>query len=295
MNIYVLSLGFGIITASILAIASVGFTLQFGVTNVLNLAYGDVMTGSAFVAYLVTRVGGGLAGALIAGAGAGAIGSWGLNRFVYTPFVRRGTRLFGMIIVTISVSLILQNGLQAAFKATFFSLVLPRPSSYTFAGMIFTSQQLVIIALAVAAMVLVHALLSWTKLGRAMRATAADPELARSCGIATDRVIDVAWLLSGALCGTAGVTLALNISSFTSTTGGLFLIPLIAAAVLGGVGSPYGAMVGAVVIGLSSELSASVISPDYKEVIAFSILIVVLLIRPQGIFAEVATQKEVVA
>jgi branched-subunit amino acid ABC-type transport system permease component len=295
VNLYVLSFGFGLITASILAIASVGFTLQFGVTNVLNLAYGDVMTGSAFVAYLVTRAGGGLAGALIAGAAAGAIGSYGLNRLVYTPFVRRGTRLFGMIIVTISVSLVLQNGLQAIFKATFFTLALPQPSSYTFAGMIFTSQQLVIIALAVAAMILVHGLLSWTKLGRAMRATAADPELARSCGIATDRVVDAAWLLSGALCGTAGVTLALNVSSFTSTTGGQFLIPVVAAAVLGGVGHPYGAMIGAVVIGLSSELSASVMSPDYKEVVAFLILIVVLLIRPQGIFAEVATQKEVAA
>ncbi len=295
MNLYVLSFGFGLITASILAIAAVGFTLQFGVTNVLNLAYGDVMTGSAFIAYLVTHAGGNLAEALLAGAGTGAIGSWALNRLVYTPFVRHGTRLFGMIIVTISVSLVLQNGLQAIFKATFFSLALPRPSSYTFAGMIFTSQQLVIIGLAVAAMLLVHALLSFTRLGRAMRATAADPELARSCGVATDRVIDLAWLLSGALCGTAGVTLVLNVTSFTSTTGGQFLIPVIAAAVLGGVGHPYGAMLGAVVIGISSELSAAVISPAYKEVIAFLILIVVLLIRPQGIFAEVATQKEVVA
>jgi branched-chain amino acid transport system permease protein/neutral amino acid transport system permease protein len=295
VNLYVLSFGFGLITASILAIASVGFTLQFGVTNILNLAYGDVMTGCAFIAYLVTRAGGSLPEALLAGAGTGALASYGLNRFVYTPFVRRGTRMFGMIIVTISMSLALQNGLQAIFKATFFSLALPRPSSYTFAGMIFTSQQLVIIALAVVAMLFVHAVLSWTKLGRAMRATAADPELARSCGIATDRVIDAAWLLSGALCGTAGVALALNVTSFTSTAGGQFLIPIIAAAVLGGVGHPYGAMVGAVVIGLSAELSAAVISPSYKEVVAFLILIVVLLIRPQGIFSEVATQKEVVA
>ncbi|MEO9180224.1 MAG: hypothetical protein ABI298_01085, partial [Acidimicrobiales bacterium] len=158
MNIYVLSLGFGLISASILAIASVGFTLQFGVTNILNLAYGDVMTGCAFVAYLVTRAGGSLPEALIAGAGSGAIASYALNRFVYTPFVRRGTRMFGMIIVTISVSLALQNGLQAIFKATFFSLALPRPSSYTFAGMIFTSQELVIMGLAVVAMLLVHAL-----------------------------------------------------------------------------------------------------------------------------------------
>ena len=295
MNLYVLSLGFGVITASILAIASVGFTLQFGVTNVLNLAYGDVMTSAAFIAYLVTRGGGDLAEAVLAGAGTGAVGSYLLNRLVYTPFIHRGTRLFGMIIVTIAVSLILQNGLQAIFKATFFSLALPRSRSYTLAGMVFTAQQLWILAIAVAAMLAVRLLLARTKLGRAMRATAADPELARSCGVATDRVIDAAWLLSGALCGIAGVTLVLNVTSFSSTTGGEFLIPIVAAATLGGVGQPYGAMIGALVIGLVTEESAAVFSPAYKEVAAFAVLILVLLLRPQGILAEVATQKEVVA
>lgn len=290
-----LSIGFGLITASILAIAAVGFTLQFGVTNVLNLAYGDVMTGAAFVAYLVTTAGGDLWAALAAGAATGAVASYLLNRMVYTPFVRHGTRLFGMIIVTISVSLIIQNGLQGIFKATFFSLALPRSSSHSFGRMIFTGQQIVIIVVAVVSMAVVHGLLTYTRLGRAMRATAADPELARSCGVATDRVIDVAWLLSGTLCGIAGVTLVLNVTSFSSTTGGEFLIPIVAAAVLGGVGHPYGAMLGAVVIGLASEVSAVYVNPAYKEVVAFLVLVVVLLVRPKGIFAEVATQKEVVA
>ncbi|MCU1495117.1 MAG: hypothetical protein JWO62_2881 [Acidimicrobiaceae bacterium] len=295
MSLFVLSIGFGLITASILAIASVGFTLQFGVTNILNLAYGDVMTGAAFIAYLVTRAGGSLWAALLAGAITGSLASYVLNRFLYTPFVRHGTRLFGMIIVTISVSLVLQNGLQAIFGASFFSLVLPRTASYGFAGMIFTGQQLLIMGIAVVAMAVVHSLLSYTRLGRAMRATAADPELARGCGVATDRVVGVAWLMSGALCGIAGVTLVMNVTSFSSTTGGSFLIPVVAAAVLGGVGHPYGAMIGALVIGLASEVSAAFVNPAYKEVVAFGVLVVVLLVRPQGIFAEIATQKEVVA
>ncbi len=112
-----------------------------------------------------------------------------LNRCIYTPFVRRGTRLFGMIIVTIAVSLIVQNGLLALSGAGFFSLKMPRPSSVHIAGMVFTTVQLAIIAIAVAAMLLIHLLLRYTKLGKAMRATAADPDLARNCGIATDRVI----------------------------------------------------------------------------------------------------------
>jgi branched-chain amino acid transport system permease protein/neutral amino acid transport system permease protein len=218
-----------------------------------------------------------------------------LNRALYTPFVRHGTGLFGMIILTIAVSLIIQNGLQAIFGASFFSLRMSQGRSYHLGSLVFTSAQLGIIAIAVVAMLAVHLLLSRTKLGKAMRATATDPELARSCGIATDRVIDATWALSGALCGIAGIALVMNITSFTSTTGGASLIPIVAAAVLGGVGQPYGAMLGALVIGVTSEVAATLFSPQYKQTAAFLILIVVLLIRPQGILSEVATQKEVVA
>jgi branched-subunit amino acid ABC-type transport system permease component len=289
------AIGFGLVTASILAVAGVGFTLQFGVTNILNLAYGDIMTASAFVAYLVTSAGVSVWLALVAGAAFGGVFSVLLNRALYTPFVRRGTRLFGMIIVTISVSLIVQNGLQAIFGASFFSLKMARPASVHIAGMVFTTVQLAIIGIAIAAMLLIHLLLRYTKLGKAMRATASDPELARNCGIATDRVIDLAWAISGTLCGLAGVILVMNVTAFTDTTGSQFLIPIIAVAVLGGIGQPYGAMLGALVIGIVSEVAATVINPDYKDVVAFVILVIVLLVRPQGILSEIATRKEVAA
>src|SRR5579863_576881 len=203
-------------------------TLQFGVTNILNLAYGDIMTASAFVAYLVTSADVNVWLALLAGAGFGSVFSVVLNRYLYAPFVRRGTRLFGMIIVTIAVSLIVQNSLLALSGAKFFSLKMPRPASVHIAGMVFTTVQLAIIAIAVAAMLLIHLLLRYTKLGKAMRATAADPDLARNCGIATDRVIDLAWAISGALCGLAGVILVMNVTAFTDTTGSQFLIPIVA-------------------------------------------------------------------
>ena len=236
MNTIVPAIGFGIVSASILAVAGVGFTLQFGVTNILNLAYGDIMTAAAFVAYLVTSAGLSVWLALVAGAAFGSVFSVLLNRCIYTPFVRRGTRLFGMIIVT-----------------NFFSLKMPRPTSVHIAGMAFTTVQLAIIAIAAVAMLLIHLLLRYTKLGKAMRATAADPDLARNCGIATDRVIDLAWAISGALCGLAGVILVMNVTAFTDTTGAQFLIPIVAVAVLGGIGQPYGAMLGALVIGITSE------------------------------------------
>ncbi len=289
------AVGFGLITASILSIAAVGFTLQFSVTNILNLAYGDIMTACAFAAYLVNRLGVNIWISLVVAALFGAVFSMLLNRFVYFQFVRRGTRLFGMIIVTIAMSLVIQNVLLAIFRPTFFSYHTSPGASYHFGGMIFTASQLGIMGIAVVAMLGVHLISTRTKLGKAMRATATNPGLARSCGIATDQVIDVAWLLSGALCGVAGVVLVLNTATFSEVTGATFLVPVIAAAILGGIGQPYGAMLGALTIGVAGEVAATVISPSYKDVVAFGILILVLLVRPQGILSEVASAKEVAA
>jgi branched-subunit amino acid ABC-type transport system permease component len=289
------SVGFGIVTASILALGAVGFTLQFGVTNILNLAYGDVMTASAFVGYYVYVAGGNLAETIVAAAVFGSIASWGLNRALYTPFVRRGTKLFGMVIVTLSVGVIIQNVLLGGFGTKFFTFTVATGTRYDLAGMTFTGLQLIIIAIAVAAMALLQLLLSRTKLGKAMRATSANPGLARVSGIATDRVIDIAWLLSGAMCGLAGIVLVLNTTTFESTTGSTFLIIIVAAAVLGGVGRPAGAMVAAVVVGIVTEVAAAYIAPSFKEVIAFGVLVVVLLFRPQGLFGQASSVKEVVA
>ena len=295
MTIFLASFGFGLVTASVLAIAAVGFTLQFGATNIFNLAYGDVMSAAAFVGYLVTQAHLGLWAALLAGGAFGSVFSALLNRLVYAPFIRRGTRLFGMIIVSIAVSLMLANTMQAIWGANFYSLAIPPARPFRIGPFIFTTIQLVIIAIAIAAMAGVHLLLRHTRLGRAMRATANDATLARNCGIRTDLVVDVVWLLSGFLCGIGGVVLVANVTSFDYGTGGNFIILILTAAVLGGVGQPYGAMLGALVIGVASEVSAAIITPAYKELIAFVILVVVLLIRPQGILSEIAAQKEVVA
>lgn len=294
-NVLVPSIGFGLVTASILALGAVGFTLQFGVTNILNLAFGDVMTAAAFVGYYVNQEGGGIAESIAAAAVFGALASWALNRFLYTPFVRRGTKLFGMVVVTLSVGTVVQNILLAAFGSKFFTFPTRPGHEYHIAGMTFTGLQLVIIAIAVAAMVLLQLLLSKTKLGKAMRATSANAALARISGIATDRVIDLAWLISGLMCGLAGVVLVLNTTTFESTTGSDFLVIIVAAAVLGGVGRPVGGMVAALVVGIVTEVAAAYITPSFKEVIAFGVLVIVLLLRPQGLFGQPATVKEVVA
>jgi branched-chain amino acid transport system permease protein/neutral amino acid transport system permease protein len=295
MNQVTLALGFGLVTAAILALSAVGFTLQFGVSNIFNLAYGDVMTVSAFVAYAVNvDAHASIWIAMLAGGATGAITSMAINRFIYVPFLRRGTALFTMVMVSLAVATIVQNAIQAIAGDSFRSYARLSESSLHFAGMILTPTQLIIIGVAIVAMIGLHALLRYTRIGKAMRATAGDAELARSCGIATGRVTTIAWGLSGLLCGIGGVALALNLASFDFTFGNAFLLVIVAAAVFGSVGQPYGAMVGALVIGIVSE-EAAIISPSLKQVVAFAILVVILLVRPNGLWRAGFVQKMSVA
>ncbi len=286
VDLYVAAFGFGLVSMSVIAIAAVGFTMQFGITNMINLAYGEVMISSAYVAYYLNRAGFTIWFGMAAGALFGAVFSFLLNRILYAPFLRKGTSHLGMVIVSLAVSLMIAN------------LLLPIvgyfPVSYQedpgrlirWGSIALTRDQLIIIGIAVVLMLAIHALLTYTRLGKAMRATAANPTLARNCGIPTQRVIDAVWLITGALCGLAGVVAALDSDSFAIANGATFLITVLAAAVLGGAGQPYGAMIGAVLIGMITELSAAAWSPQYKEVVAFGILVLVMVLRPQGLLAK---------
>lgn len=286
MNILIAAFGFGLVSMSVIALAAVGFTMQFGITNMINLAYGSVMIASAYVAYYIDQAGVSVWLAAIGGAAFGAVFSFLINRFVYAPFQRKGTSHIGMVIVSLAISLMIANVMlpivgyfSVSYRERFSSLL-------RFGDIALTVNQLAIIGLSILVMVAVHAMLRYTRLGKAMRATAANPTLARNCGIPTQRVIDLVWLITGALCGLAGVVAALDSDSFTITSGAGFLITALAAAVLGGAGQPYGAMIGAVVIGLITELSAAIWSPDYKQVVAFAILVAVMVLRPQGLLAK---------
>ena len=288
MSVFIASIGFGLVTAAVLALASVGFTLQFAVTNVLNLAYGGVMIVAAYSAYLLNEHGVNVWVAALVAILAGAVFSILLNNVVYTPFKRRGTSPIGMVIVALGMTLILEFGTQAVAGPTNVSYSMSQGATVKLGSIQLTVVQLAIIALAIVMMVLVHLLIRYTRLGKAMRATAANPDLARNCGIRTGRVITLTWLISGALCGLAGVTFAMNSGTFGATSTDIFLVLILAAVFLGGPGQPYGAMLGALVIGLATEVSASLIVSDYKDVIAFVILLAMLAIRPTGLLGAPA-------
>jgi branched-subunit amino acid ABC-type transport system permease component len=191
-----------------------------------------------------------------------------------------------MLVVTLGISLILQNVILAVFSEQFQNYAVNTGTPLHLGPFLFTPLQLGIIALAVVSMLLIHLLLRYTRLGKAMRAVSDSPELARVSGINTRLVINAVWIVTGALAGLSGVVLALNVASFTPTRGFGFLFVIFAAVILGGIGHPYGAMIGALVVGVAMEMSAAFINSEYKTAIAFVILIIALLLRPQGIFAS---------
>jgi len=292
MSLFLASFGFGLVTAAVLAIAAVGFTMQFAVTDVLNLAYGAVMIASAFVAYALNQAGVNVWIGLLAAAAAGAVGSVLLNKGIYTPFQRRAGDAarapITMVIVSLGMTLIIEFGLQAIVGGTSVSYTMSQGPTVRADGLVLTTVQLVIIGLSVVVMAAVHGLLRYTKLGKAMRATAANRSLARNCGIRTDRIVTLTWVLTGALCGIAGTVFAMNNGSFGATSADLFLVVILAAVFLGGPGQAYGAMAGAVIIGLATEISAAYITPSYKDVIAFVVLLIVMAVRPGGVLGATA-------
>jgi branched-subunit amino acid ABC-type transport system permease component len=283
MTIFLASVGFGLVTASVLAVAAVGFTLQFGVTDVLNLAYGAVMIAGAYIAYVINQAGLNIWVGLVVAVVACSAGSVLLNSGIYTPFQRRGASPITMVIVSLGMTLIIEFGTQAIAGGTSVSYTMAQGPSVRAGGLALTTVQLVVIGLSVLVMLGTHVLLRYTRLGKAMRATAANKTLARNCGIRTSRVINLTWAITGALCGLAGVIFAMDAGSFDATSTDLFLILILAATFLGGPGQAYGAMLGAVVIGLATEISAAYITPSYKYVVAFVALLLILGVRPTGL------------
>ena len=283
MTIFLASLGFGLVTASVLAVAAIGFTLQFGVTDVLNLAYGAVMIAGAYLGYVINQAGLNIWVGLVVAVAACSAGSVLLNAFIYAPFQRRGASPITMVIVSLGMTLIIEFGTQAIAGGTSVSYTMAQGPSVRAGGLVLTAVQLVVIGLSVLVMIGTHVLLRYTRLGKAMRATAANRSLARNCGIRTSRVITVTWAITGGLCGLAGVIFAMDAGSFDATSTDLFLILILAATFLGGPGQAYGAMLGAVVIGLATEVSAAYITPSYKYVVAFVALLLMLGVRPTGL------------
>lgn len=291
MHTFFLGVGFGLVTASVLAISAVALTLQFSVTDVPNFSHGELMTIGAYaVLEAQTFTSNLVVGALLAAA-SGAILALILN-LVLRRFIRAGAKRFVLFVITIAYGLLLQNVYQLVWGVDTRAYTLPLSPVHHVGPMILTGRQLTIIAIALIAMLSIHVMLKYTRFGKAQRAVADNKDLARVRGITVGRIVTITWLITGSMAGLAGFILGMTVGAITPTLGFNFLLTVFAAVIIGGLGKPYGAMAGALIIGLVTEVSALYIDPDYTTVLAFAILLLALAFRPQGL---VATFREVQA
>jgi branched-chain amino acid transport system permease protein/neutral amino acid transport system permease protein len=284
------AIAFGLILASVIAIAGMGFTLQFGLTNVLNLSFGAIMTVGAFAAYLARDYGVNAWYGLAIGGAVGAMVTAAVGRGLFRLYARRGARLLEMIMVTLGLGLVINYAIQAISHNNVYQFSVLQSAPLHLGSVTITPTQAILIGIAVAVFLALEALLRLTKIGTALRAMAAEPSLARSCGIRTGRVVVITWLISGFLCGMAGVVYIINSQSVGYASGELFLPLVIAAALLGGAGSPAGAAAAAVAMGVVTEVVSAYGGPQYSTVAGFGILVIVLLCRPRAVLGDRARE-----
>lgn len=293
MSIFIAAIGFGLASGAVIALASLGFTLQFGLSNTLNIAYGGFITLAAFLGYGLIQLGLGPWTTMAAIAAVTGLASVLYYRLFIRSLIRRSIGLGPLAIATAAALIFIEYAVVAVAGTDVKSYGLTSGRTFHLWYFVWSSTQVVIIVLALVLMGAFQALLRFTQLGRALRATAVNRTLARSCGIRAERVTSAAWLISGLLCGIAGVALAITTQAFDFNIGSNFLILIIAAAVVGGIGEPYGAIAGGFLIGITTEISAAYWSPAYSEVIAFALLIVILLVRPTGLLGGQARRRNV--
>jgi branched-subunit amino acid ABC-type transport system permease component len=284
MSTFMHAVGFGLVTSAVIALSAVALSLQFSVSNIPNFAHGEFLTlgmyGALVAQYLTNNVFVDvLVGAIVVGAAA-----WLINRTIIEPFNRRGAKVTVLFVVTIALSLMIQNAIIVFFGGTTHSLVVPSETVSQVGPFLFTAADMIVMAVAVAVMLAVHVILRYTTFGKSQRAVADSRELASVTGINMPRVVALTWLMAGAIAGIAGAVIAFQGGTFSPLTGYTFLLVTFAAAVAGGLGRPYGAMIGALILGLVTEVGGSYLASSYKQVIAVGILVVVLLIRPSGLF-----------
>ena len=285
----------GLVFSLLLAMAALGLSMIFGTTGLTNFAHGELITFGALIAYGVDALPGTItigginvtiAVSIIVAAIASAAFGWLNDRALWRPLRHRGTGLIAMMVVSIGLSIFLRNVYQYLAGASthqYSQFSSPRP--YRLGPILVTPKDIFIVVFSTVILVLVVIALQRTKLGKATRAVADNTALSAATGINVDRVISVVWVVGGMLAGMSGVLLGMT-QGFDYQLGFKILLLVFAAVVLGGLGTAWGAIVGALVIGLFVEVSTLFIPAELKFVGALVVLIVVLLIRPQGLLGK---------
>ncbi|WP_276272040.1 branched-chain amino acid ABC transporter permease [Haloarcula litorea] len=304
----------GLLVGLAVGLAGIGLSMTYSILDFANFAHGDTVTVGAFLGWVTAYVAANLAtsvpfsslfllndgnqlsvsagwalvllGLVVAAVGTVAV-TLLVDRLVYRPM--RDSDNISLLIASIGVALALRYLIAFVFGAQTSGVATVGFQLRLVTGLAVTDNELALLVVAVVLMIAVHVLLQRTKLGKAMRAMADNEDLARVTGIPTERVVRLTWILGGALAGTSGYLLVLERGTIAFNFGWILLLLIFAAVIVGGIGSIYGAMAGGVLIGLVDSLALIWLPSGLTRAAAFAVLIVVLLIRPSGIFGGVTT------
>lgn len=273
---------YGLVTGSILALGAIGVSLVFSILRFAHFAHGDLMTVGAYAALVIVA---GLGMPIIVAAPFAilvvAVVAIAIELSIYRPL--RQSSPIVLLISSFGMALILRSAVQLVWgtgnQAYASGIQLPMRVG----GIAISPDHLWIIGGTAVLIAALHVFLQYTKFGKAMRAMADNVDLARVTGIPTGRVILIAWVIAGGLAAMAGIFLAMD-TRLHPVMGWQLLLPVFAAAIVGGIGRPYGAMAGGLLIGVAMEMSTMVINPAYKQAVAFALMVATLIVRPTGIF-----------
>lgn len=273
---------YGIVLGSIISLGAIGLSLLYGILRFAHFAHGDMMTVGGYLALACVA---GLGLPMWAAFGLAVVGGVALAILIDQTLYRRLRRTAPVILLisSVGVALILRSLIQLIWgpDTQVYTQELQMPVRVLDIRM--KATQLQIVAGTVLLVVILHLFLTRTRMGKAMRAMADNPDLARVIGIDTEWVVVWTWVIGAALAVAAGVFLGMD-TRLQPTMGWHILLPVFAATILGGIGKPYGAIVGGMVVGIASELSTMVFPGVYKPAVAFALMVAMLVVRPTGLF-----------
>ena len=273
----------GIAVGSIIALSAVGLTLTYGILRLSNFAHGDFMTLGAYLTLLVNTTGLNIWLSIAVGAVMTVAGVLLSEKVIWAPMRVRRSSSTTLIIISIGLALFIRNGIILIWGGNNQRYNLPVAEALSIGGVRIPYYNLVVVFLAVIAIAALHYLLQNTRIGKAMRAVADDIDLARVTGINVDWVVIWTWIIAGGMTALGGSMLGL-VQAVRPNMGWFLILPLFASVILGGIGNPYGAIAGALVIGIVQEVSTYWLPTEYKLGVALAVMVLVLLIRPQGLF-----------
>jgi len=282
----------GIALGSVYALIALGYTMVYGIIKLINFAHGEVyMLGAYFGFFAITMYNLPLIPAMIVSMILAAIVGMLIERIAYRP-LRNAPRIAALI-TAIGASLLLQSTAQLVFGASFRSFpqnVIPL-KRITLGSVFITNRQLIIFLTSIFLMIILHLIVNYTKLGKAMRAVSMDQEAAKLMGINVDRIISFTFALGSALAAAGGILVGMLYNRIDPYMGVLPGLKAFVAAVLGGIGIIPGAVLGGFLMGVAENLVVAFGSSTYRDAVAFAILIIVLLIRPSGLLGKRTTEK----